>query len=186
MKQPQKMLCLDLFLSEITKADNSIAQSSDNECNTMLPLVSWDIFSDHYFKNLNASRKQLDLKKVKNYARKYHWKNNIEKLFESVDFSTIILTDINKKIIWVNEGFSTMTGYSRKEVLDKSPKILQGPKTSEQKKSALATHLNQDKPYSTTLINYRKNKSTYKCEVHIFPLFNHETTHFLALEKEVL
>lgn len=128
----------------------------------------------------------MDLKKIKNYAKKYRWRNDIESLFESIDFNTIILTDINQKILWVNEGFTTMIGYTKKEALDKTPKFLQGPATSDQSKSELAFRLKEDEPFMTTLVNYRKNKSKYNCQVYITPLFNEKTTHFIALEKEVL
>lgn len=181
-QQLQKMLCLDLFLSQ----NNNTTQQTKIEYLKILPLVSWDMFSDYYFQNLIVSKKQMDLKKIKNFARKYRWKNDIEKLFKSVDFSAVILTDIHQKIMWVNEGFSSMTGYSKKEALGRTPKFLQGPKTSQQKKLELNFRIKDDKPFSTTILNYRKNKTTYNCAIHIVPLFNKETTHFLALEREVL
>lgn len=187
MKQHlENMLCLDLFLSEKIHLSNAKSKSPDIDHNMQLPLISWDIFSDHFFKHLNTSRKLMDLNKIKTYAKKYRWKNDIENLFNSIDFSAIILTDINQKIMWVNEGFTTMTGYTKKEVLDKTPKILQGPKTLQKSKSELAFRIKEDKPFVTTLLNYRKNKSEYNCKVHIVPLYNEETTHYIALEKEVL
>lgn len=183
-QQLQKMLCLDLFLSQKNK--NNTTQQTQIECHNTLPLVSWDLFSDYYFQNLIASKKQMDLKKIKNFARKYRWKNDIDKLFKTIDFSAVILTDIHQNIMWVNEGFSSMTGYSKKEVLGRSPKFLQGPKTSKQKKLELNYRIKEDKPFSATILNYRKNNSTYNCAIHIVPLFAKKTTHFLALEREVL
>jgi hypothetical protein len=79
-----------------------------------------------------------------------------------------------------------MTGYTKKEALDKTPKFLQGPATSDQSKSELAFRLKEDEPFMTTLVNYRKNKSKYNCQVYITSLFNEKTTHFIVLEKEVL
>ena len=185
-QQLEQMLCLDLFLLQKSEGSIPKSQSPDKVSNSHLPLISCDVFSDHFFKHLNASRKRMDLKKIKNYARKYKWQNDIESLFKSIDFSAIILTDINQKIMWVNEGFTTMTGYTKKEALNRTPKFLQGPETSQEVKSELAFHLNQDKPFVSTLVNYRKNKSTYNCQVYIVPLYSKETTHFIALEKEVL
>ena len=182
------LMCLDIFLSNANaEIFNKIDNTVDDECSKIMPLISWDMFSDQYFRKLNASKKCMDLKKIKNYAKKYRWKNNIEKLFNSVDFSTIILTDKKQKIMWVNEGFTAMTGYTKKEALDKTAGFLQGPKTSRKTKEEIASALKKDRPFQTRLINYRKNHTEYLCEVHIFPLYNKaKTTHFLALEKEVL
>ena len=63
---------------------------------------------------------------------------------------------------------------------------MQGPKTSKRKKAEIEIKLKENKPFKTTLINYRKNKSTYKCKVHIIPLYDTKTTHYIALEQEVM
>jgi len=192
MKQDlNNMMCLDIYLSGNTlkKSDQKIISNTmEDDCSKLMPLISWDMFSEHYFKKLNTSKKCMDLKKIKSFSRKYGWENNIETLFKSVDFSAIILTDKNKKIKWVNDGFTDMTGYTKKEALKKTAGFLQGPKTSKRKKAEIEFKLKENKPFKTSLINYRKNKSIYTCEVHIFPLFNkvRKTTHFIALEREVL
>ncbi|MDA0316411.1 MAG: PAS domain-containing protein [Bacteroidetes bacterium] len=192
MKQDlNNMMCLDIYLSGNTlkKSDQKIISNTmEDDCSKLMPLISWGMFSEHYFKKLNTSKKCMDLKKIKSFARKYGWENNIETLFKSVDFSAIILTDKNKKIKWVNDGFTDMTGYTKKEAIKKTAGFLQGPKTSKRKKAEIEFKLKENKPFKTSLINYRKNKSIYTCEVHIFPLFNkvRKTTHFIALEREVL
>ena len=99
MKQDlNNMMCLDVYLSS-KKTDKfiDIDNTLEDECSKMMPLISWDMFSDQYFKTLNAAKKCMDLKKIKSYAKKYKWKNDIESLFKSVDFSTIVLTNKNKK-----------------------------------------------------------------------------------------
>ena len=188
MKQNlNKLLCLDLFLSGTKDNSEIINEHQPHEdAPRVLPLICWDVFSESYFKQLNASKKALDLKKIKAYAKRHCWKNDIEAIFDANDFEAIILTDKNQNIIWVNEGFTTMTGYSKKEVLDRTPGFLQGKKTSKKSTAEIKFRLKEDKPFSTTLVNYRKNKSLYNCEVHIFPLYNTETTHFIALEREVM
>ncbi|MGB0185511.1 MAG: PAS domain-containing protein [Flavobacteriaceae bacterium] len=188
MKQNlNKMMCLDLFLSGTKNNAKKTTEAYPNEDDSkVLPLISWDVFSESYFKYLNASKKALDLKKIKAFAKHYHWKNDIDAIFDENDFEAIIITDKNQNIIWVNEGFTTMTGYAKKEVLKKTPGFLQGKKTSKKKTAEIKFRLKEDKPFTTSLVNYRKNKSTYNCEVHIFPLYNTKTTHFIALEREVM
>ena len=43
-------------------------------------------------------------------------------------FDSILITDSTKagKILYANKGFKALTGYSTKEVIGKTPRILQG------------------------------------------------------------
>ncbi len=50
----------------------------------------------------------------------------------------------------------------------------------------IISDLKKNNPFKTQLLNYRKNKQPYNCEIQIFPLGNVEMTHYIALEKEIL
>lgn len=67
MKQDlNKMMCLDIYLSDKNSKnfDHKISSNTmEDNCSKLMPLISWDMFSDHYFKKLNASKKCMDLKK---------------------------------------------------------------------------------------------------------------------------
>lgn len=186
MKQDlNKLMCLDLYLSG-TPEQSEASIENTTKVDSILPLVCWDVFSDSYFKQLIASKKAMDVKKIKTYVKKYGWKNDLQTIFDKNDFEAIIICDKNQNIIWVNEGFTTMTGYSKKEVLGKTPRFLQGPKTDPKTTSKIALNLKKDKPFKAKVLNYRKNKQPYNCEIQIFPLASNEITHYIALEKEVL
>ncbi|MGB1901897.1 MAG: PAS domain-containing protein [Flavobacteriaceae bacterium] len=189
MKQNlNKMMCLDLYLSgneNITELSykNSVL---DNQLKT-LPLISWDVFSERYFIELNKAKRAMDIRKIKAYAKRHGWENNLNSIFKSNDFEAIVLTDKSQTIIWVNEGFTTMTGYSKKETLGQSPRFLQGKRTFKKAISEIARNLKKGEPFRSNLVNYRKNKTAYNCEISIYPLYNNkETTHYIALEKEVI
>lgn len=82
-----------------------------------------------------------------------------------------------------------MTGYEKEFALNKTPRFLQGEKTKESTRKRIKEKLLKGKPFKDVIINYRKDKTSYKCELHIIPLHNNETTkitHFLALEKEIV
>ncbi len=80
-----------------------------------------------------------------------------------------------------------MTGYTSKFAIGKTPKILQGINTLVETRKKISKQLELNKPFTQTIINYRKNKEEYLCMVSIFPIknINHEITHFIALEKEI-
>ena len=180
------MMALDLFLSALSKSEyDSASQHIDQNERLPLPLMSWDIFSESRERKLKEASRTQDVIKVKSLAKQFNWQNDISSIFKEQEFEAILITDVNQNIIWVNHGFTTMTGYNKNEVLDKTPRLLQGEKTSPESRDHIRTKLNEDVPFTAVITNYKKNKTPYTCEVKIFPLRTNATTHFLALERQV-
>lgn len=98
----------------------------------------------------------------------------------------IILTDVNRHIQWVNEAFTSITGYSMMEVIGKKPSILQGEKTKKEVILRIRDHLEAPNPVSfkEEIINYRKNGEAYSCRLVVHPIFNDEQqlVNFIAFE----
>ncbi len=101
--------------------------------------------------------------------------------------STLVLTDLNKSILWASQRFLAMTGYRPFDVFGKTPAFLQGPDTDPNTLDFIRKRLSRAQACATELINYRKNGERYLCCLKINPLFNRqgELTHFLAVEYEV-
>ncbi|WP_231367643.1 PAS domain-containing protein [Gillisia sp. JM1] len=123
---------------------------------------------------------------VKAFAEKANWKNEIGTIFKNRDFDALIITNIDQKILWVNDGFTQMTGYSKKLALNKTPNFLQGINTSITIKNKIRNKLNNLKPFTEIITNYRKDNSSYECEVKIIPMYVENVTHFLAIEKQIV
>lgn len=91
------------------------------------------------------------------------------------------------KIIFVNRAFTKMTGYEPEEIVGKTPRILQGPKTDHSIFRELKELLlNGDTFYGQT-INYRKDGTEFYNQWHIESIKNEhgETTHYLAIQRDV-
>lgn len=91
------------------------------------------------------------------------------------------------RIIYVNEAFTKMTGYSAKEVIGKSPRILQGPKTDVEELNRLSRAIRKWEPYESTLINYKKNGEEFWANISLNPVAD-ETgwfTHWVSIERDV-
>ncbi|MGB7950283.1 MAG: PAS domain-containing protein, partial [Candidatus Binatia bacterium] len=58
------------------------------------------------------------------------------------------------EILFVNPAFTQMTGYSQKEVLHKTPRVLQGPKTNREMLKQLHENLSQGRVFSGETVNY--------------------------------
>ena len=87
------------------------------------PLLSWDIFLLE--QQRLALLEEENQEKLK-LAKKFHWKEAIKSLINEKAHlgKTIVLTDSNQTIEWVNSKFEGMTGYSKEEVLGRKPSFL--------------------------------------------------------------
>lgn len=183
-----EMMCLDIFVNSLSPDKyNKIKPSLNNLNNTIKGLFSADIYL-HYFNSLlNNVGKNNDIIALEKLSKSFHWENNINTILKENVFESLVVTDISKKILWVNDGFTKMTGYSKKFAINKVPTFLQGKKTLQKTRKTIKRKLNTKKPFKEVILNYKKDNTPYKCELYIFPLYNHNNnvTHYLALEKQV-
>jgi len=180
------MKCLDLFISTQNEDEYKNIKHLVTPTETIkLPIISFDFYANKFSGVLNNLNKQNDINKIKEFATKYGWNNNIDKIFKDTTFETIVLTSKQQEIIWVNDGFKKMTGYCKNYALNKTPSFLQGAETCEKTKKRIREKLLANKPFKDIVINYKKDNTIYKCEITVFPLIKKETTHYIALEKAV-
>ena len=118
------------------------------------------------------------------------------KLLESVITNTndsVMITEAEpfeeqgRRIIYVNEAFTKMTGYNLEEVIDKSPKIFQGPKSDTMELKRLGEAISKKQSFETTIINYKKNGEEFWINMSLTPVANEKGvyTHWIAIERDV-
>ncbi len=181
------MMSLDIYLSYLNTEDyQKIKDTIKPQTTRVMPLLSWDLYSEHYFNISKTFKRTRDILEVKSLAEKWNWRNNIDAIFKDQSFEALIITNAERHILWVNDGFTEMTGYSKKYALQKVPGFLQGPSTCEKTRMRFREKLKANKPFTEVITNYKKDHTPYTCEVKIFPLYDYDTTHFLALEKQVV
>ena len=98
----------------------------------------------------------------------------------------VILTDTSRKIIWVNDDFTNITGYQLNEVLGKKPSLLQGPKSDPEAIKRIRQGLQAKISLKEQITNYRKDGTIYTCSLVIHPIFDHQQklTNFIAFEVD--
>ncbi|MGH3087681.1 MAG: EAL domain-containing protein, partial [Rubrobacteraceae bacterium] len=74
------------------------------------------------------------------------------------------------KVIYVNAAFSRMTGYSPAEIVGKTPRVLQGPKTDRAKLDSIRESLSKGEPVKAEVLNYRRDGSEFWVEMDIVPV----------------
>lgn len=181
-----KMTCLDVYLSSLTKEEfEYVKPNIKSVAYKGMPIMSWDIHIENYHDSLERARKQNEINHVMVMAEKYNWNNDLKSEFYKNDYEALIITDKLQNIIWVNDGFSKMTGYPKKFAINKTPKFLQGEKTSAKTKKIIWENILKDKPFQEVITNYKKDRTPYKCEIKIIPLYSQETTHYIAFERKI-
>jgi PAS domain S-box-containing protein len=97
------------------------------------------------------------------------------------------LDEPGPKLLYVNQAFTRITGYDLNEVLGRTPRLLQGPKTDRSQLDKIRTALSQQKPVQVELLNYRKDGSEFWVELNIVPIANErgQFTHWVALQREI-
>ncbi|MBS0630700.1 MAG: PAS domain S-box protein [Verrucomicrobia bacterium] len=90
-------------------------------------------------------------------------------------------------IIYVNDAFERVTGYTRDEAIGRSPRFLQGPRTQRPELDAIRLALKERRSLRTELVNYTKSGRAYWVEVEIVPVLdaNGGPTHAIAIQRDI-
>jgi PAS domain S-box-containing protein len=91
------------------------------------------------------------------------------------------------RILYVNEAFTRMTGYTLQEVLGKTPRLLQGSKTNRETLTGIRTTLQQWQSDVFELVNYRKDGSEFWVELSIVPIADDTGwyTHWISVQRDI-
>ncbi|KAL4431058.1 hypothetical protein ABPG75_006314 [Micractinium tetrahymenae] len=73
-------------------------------------------------------------------------------------------------VVYVNNAFLRITGYSRSEVIGRNCRFLQGPKTDPATVQRLATALHEGREITVELLNYRKSGEEFYNMLSITPV----------------
>jgi PAS domain S-box-containing protein len=95
------------------------------------------------------------------------------------------LDEPGPRIIYVNSAFLKMTGYSRDEVLGRSPRFLQGPQTSRESRALIHKSLENRESCRVELINYTKDGTPYWVELDLTPVSQSGAGYIIAVQRDI-
>lgn len=90
-------------------------------------------------------------------------------------------------IIYANDAFVNRTGYSREEVIGRSPRFLQGPATQRDALDRIRAAMESKTSSREELINYTKSGEPFWLELEIVPVSDEHgrLTHFVSVERDI-
>jgi len=100
---------------------------------------------------------------------------------------SIVITDLDGRIEYVNEACVSITGYSREELTGQTPRVLKSGKTPQATYEALWEHLTSGQSWKGEFINRRKDGSEYHELATMVPLRQADgrVTHYAALKEDI-
>ena len=101
--------------------------------------------------------------------------------------NSIILTDVDGKIEYVNPRFLESTGYSIDELIGKIPRLLQKNDNNNIETKEMWNALQHGYAWKGEIVNLKKDNEPYWASVNISPIKNESgsISHFLLLEEDV-
>ncbi|MEY2686502.1 MAG: hypothetical protein RL375_700, partial [Pseudomonadota bacterium] len=100
---------------------------------------------------------------------------------------SIVITDLNARIHYVNEAFVRVSGYERDEVIGRNPRVLQSVRTPRQVYEALWATLGAGQTWKGEFVNRRKDGSEYTEFATITPLRQDDgrITHYIGVKEDI-
>ncbi|MDX1737232.1 MAG: ATP-binding protein, partial [Alphaproteobacteria bacterium] len=183
-------------ISRLEKASQSFRERLNNTTYFMFPdtgIQEYDNLSKSLqkmsqaiyasFKNEEKLRNSLE-------DRVRHRTKELERLsiVASQTTNSVVITDANGSIEWVNNGFTRLTGYTRDEVLGKKPgKLLQGPETDQTTIARIRDAIDAKLPFHEEIVNYSKKGRLYWTEIICTPIKDQKgnVSGFVAIQNDV-
>jgi len=100
---------------------------------------------------------------------------------------SVLITDPEGRIEYVNPAYERITGYSREEVLGKSPGILKSGQTEPYQYKLLWETITSGKVWRGKIVNKKKDGSLFTEEMTIAPVKDGQgrITHFVAVKRDI-
>ncbi|MDM8541251.1 response regulator [Desulfococcaceae bacterium HSG9] len=140
-------------------------------------------------RNMQKRLEDQNLQLIDEIDERKRAEEKLKKLSNAVEqsASSIVITDIDGSIEYVNPAFCKTTGYSYKEAIGKNPRILKSGKHSPEFYHKMWKILDNGSVWKGEIINKRKNGKLYWEHVTISPVKNRggDTTHYVTVKDDI-
>ncbi len=100
---------------------------------------------------------------------------------------SIVITDMDANIVYVNQNFLRQTGYSNDELMGQNPRLLQSGKTPHEDFIKLWETVSQGNPWKGEFYNRRKDGSEYIDFAIVAPLRQPDgcISHYVSVQEDI-
>ncbi len=176
-----------LFLNRILSSDD------DSSCELQLQNSQGDRFwvqlTGACFKSPNEEDIHIRLVII-HYDQQKQNIQLIKTLSQAVDQSpvSVIITDTQGVIEYVNHAFEKISGYTRDESIGKDVVFLKSDQTAEADYFEMIATINNGKSWKGQLQNRRKNGDVYWEDIHVAPVFNEQgiVSHYISVNEDIM
>ena len=101
--------------------------------------------------------------------------------------NAVVITDVARRITWVNPAFERISGYRLAEVTGKSPAMFQTEQTDPSTLAQIRGALDNAKGFTGRILNRSKNGQDYWLAIEIQPMRDDDgtLTGFMAIESDI-
>jgi len=128
-----------------------------------------------------------DLRKSIEEHRRHLLSTAAEQAWESICITDCEIDEPGPRFVYANHAFELLTGWTAAEVIDKNPRILQGPLTDKKVLARLRQCLIDGTNFHGEAVNYRKNGEPFWMEWKISPVkdASGKITNFIAFQRDI-
>lgn len=129
------------------------------------------------------------LSHMEDVTQRRHHEREVLKLSSAVEQTadSVMITDFNGVIEYVNPAFEATTGYSRHEALGRTPRLLKSGAHPPGFYDEVWTTLREGRPFRGVLVNRKKSGELYWCGQTITPMKDDSgrVNHFVSVLKDL-
>lgn len=141
------------------------------------------------YNDLDVETAQLIINDMWRIVQRQRTSAQLRKLAQVVEQSpeSIIITNLDREIEYINQGFIKQTGYSADELVGNSPEILSSGKTPEETIHSMERAIIDGQNWRGEFINRRKDGSEFIESVLIVPLRQTDgtITHYIGINSDI-
>lgn len=109
-------------------------------------------------------------------------------LIAEKNINSVVISDVEGKIEWVNSSFEKISGYTKKELVGVNPQfLLQGVETDPETTDYLKNQISKGQPFKCEILNYSKSGEKYWVKIQGQALYNKkgEIVRFFSIEENI-